>query len=373
MKLKKIIAMALLVVSAFGCAACRGNSGDSSASDTEKTELLHGFNSVKELLTMYRVNIDNTQLCEDSNYITEGKASMKISQSKTVTAEEYAPNMVVAMVPKNKYFNKEIYSGTGYFSVDIYNPNDTAYELCVDVGNTTVDFYTVSQGWNTIKTNNMVVGKTLSHYELTFRSQAGKSAEFYIDNFVYHTQSDKYENYNFDNTATEWFDFSHEMQKTYFELAPLVKAQSVFSAPHFSITKDAQYNRSGAGALKVDFGLTNAGQVDVTSFQTREGMCLSDFSSYISEGGWSFFFDAYNDYSADIYMEVKIVSTSDKTSSKRIKIPAKSWSNPEESKVSLQDVQKDFGGVLDVKSISYSFTGIRGAGSVYLDGVGIKK
>ena len=72
-------------------------------------------------------------------------------------------------------------------------------------------------------------------------------------------------------------------------------------------------------------------------------------------------------------MEVKIVGTNDKTSSKRIKIPAKSWSNAEESKISLQDVKTAFGGSVSVKYISYSFSGVRGAGSVYLDGVGIKK
>ena len=72
-------------------------------------------------------------------------------------------------------------------------------------------------------------------------------------------------------------------------------------------------------------------------------------------------------------MEVKIVSTNDKTTSKRIKVPAKSWSNSEESKLSLQDVQKAFGGSVAVKYISYSFSGVRGAGSVYLDGVGIKR
>lgn len=371
MKMKKRIAAILLgIVSAvvlFGFSGCKEEK-------QEQTEILHGFESVRELLTVYRVNVGKTELCEDKQYVSEGNGSMKVSLGKEVPQTDFAEDIVLAFVPQGKYFNKEIYSGSGYFAIDIYNPAEKEYELAVDVGNITTDFYTLSKGWNTITTDNFVVGKALSHYELTFRGQKGDSPSFYVDNFRYCKTSEEYEAFNFDSTKEVWLDFSHGMQKTCFELDKLAKPQSVFSAPQFSITRDKKYVASGTGALKVDFNYTREGTMDVTSFQTKEGMIFSKFNDYLGEGNWYLFFAIYNDYDYNIYAEVAIKTVNGESFAKRVQVPAKSWSNQEQSRLYLKEADSALSGSgINAVSVSYSFSGIKTAGSIYLDGIGIQK
>lgn len=365
MKAKRWIAMALLSCCIAVPTAC-------TEEPVSSQQLLHGFESVKELLTVYRVNVDNTQLCTETEFVSEGKASMKVATKQEVAADEYASDIVLAFTPTNRYFNESIFLGKGYFSVDIYNPNQTEYEVCVDIGNQTTDIYTLAAGWNTVITNNFVLGQPISHYELTFRSQQGKSAEFFVDNLQYCTEDRDAEAYQFDNKKTVWLDFSNEVEKTYFE--PIGKPLSAFSAPRFTVETNENYSLANDGSLKVAFHYTNGGKIDITTFKTRDTKILEDFNIYVGEENWYFFFDIYNAYNYDIYVDVSITQRNGAIFGKRLKLFAKQWSDSENARIYINEMKDSLlGGEMDAVSVTYSFSGIKTEGCVYIDSVGIKK
>lgn len=358
--LKKIAIIVLFPIILSGC-----NCGKT---EERKTEILHGFESVKELLTVYRVNVTETELCTDKKYVSEGEASMKIVCAPPESENGYAADIVLAFTPENKFFNKKSFTDVGSFSLDVFNPNETEYEICINVSDVTNDFYLLKSGWNKIETENYTT--KLDFFEITFRGQKGKGYEFYIDNFRFDSSDDKMSEYYFDNKKQDFIDFENGYEKTLFELNALTKPESVFSTPRFSVTADKRYIKTGNGALCVRFGKAKDGNYDITSFKTKNGI-VADLSLYKNDD-YYFISEIYNDFDNDIYAEIAFNAASGETYGKRLKIPAKSWGDKDESKIFTDKIVSETGGD-SVVSIGYNFSGISGEGCVYIDSFRIEK
>lgn len=356
---KKIAILMLVPIVLSGC-----NCGKN---EDTKTEVLYGFESVKELLTVYRVNVSKTELCKDKNYVSEGDASMKIVCDSPADENTFAADTVVAFTPENKFFNKKDYSYSGNFSIDIFNPNQAEYEMCINVGDVTNDFYVLKSGLNTIETENY--STNLEFFEITFRGQKGKGHEFYIDNFRYNSSDEKISQYAFDNKKQNFIDFENGYEKTLFELNALAKPESVFSTPRFSVTADKNYIKTGNSALCVQFGKTKDGNYDITSFKTKNGF-VADISLY-KNGGYFFVSEIYNDFDKDVYVEIVFNAASGETYGKRLKMSAKSWTDTADAKIYIDEITGKISGT--IVSIGYNFSGISGEGCVYIDALKIEK
>lgn len=382
MKLKKILAMSLMAITMITASSCTflsdftKDSADQTA--TEQESLLMGFDSVRELLTVYSLNVGQLFVNKDEEMISQGEASMQVSYLKEVGVNEKAADMEVAIMPGNKYFNKQNWEDTEYISVDIYNANASEYEVCVNIAGISIDFYTLKQGWNTIYTYfDRSIAKYkfnggISAYGLTFRGKYGESPNFYVDNLQFHKTETAYERYTFDKEKEVWHTFENTAELTFF--GNQGAAESIFSVPRYSINKNPKYVLTGKSSMRVDFKQKSTGEIDVTAFRTADNM-MADLNKYLGDENWYIFFDVYNDYDYEISLDVLIFSNfNNDVYGQSIKIPAKSWSNPQTARIYLNEMEEAFiGNGLDCMTIAYYFYGITTEGSIYLDSIGIRK
>ena len=379
MKMKKFLAMALCLLTGVASVGCQAP-----VQEKDSTVSLMGFESVRELLSIYVKNIGEIGLCKEEGMVTQGNASMRISYMYDVKETEYAKDMQIAMMPGNKYFSKQKYLDVEYLAMDVYNANESPYQMAVQVnaeelgGAIVLETYELAPGWNEIYTYvdraafEFASNGSMSYYSLIFRGQKGESPEFFVDNFRCYTTEEEYEKYAFDYEKEIWHDFSHRAETTI--LGVMGTPESVFSKPKLSLNYDPKFIATGKSSLRADFFTKRDGSMDVTAFRTKNYF-LPDFNNYLGEENWYIFFDVYNAYDYDITLQVIVISDyNDESYGVSVTIPANSWSNPEECRIYLNDLEEAYTGVgVNAMTVSYFFKGITTAGSVYLDAVGIRK
>lgn len=383
MKMKKIIALGLLAIMSASMTSC--SFADFSDTDKEPTEtaqedktLLMGFESVRELLTVYTVNVGQIYENKDAETISQGETSMKVSYQQEVGENDFAANMEVVFMPGNKYFKKVNFEDVSYLSIDVYNPNDRDYEVCVNNGGISTDFFVVKPGWNTLTTYlDRSIAKyrfngAISYYSLMFRGQQGQSPDFYVDNFRYYEASTSYDVYSFDKDKEIWHEFTNSAETTF--LVNMGVPESVFSTPRYTINKNPKYVLTGKSSLKVEFLKKSNGAMDITAFRTADNM-MGDLNSYLNKGDYYLFFDIYNDFDYSISVGVIVFSNyNNETYGATVEIAAKSWSNPLTSRIYLKDMEAAFtGNGLDCMTIAYYINGVTSEGCIYLDSIGVKK
>lgn len=102
---------------------------------------------------------------------------------------------------------------------------------------------------------------------------------------------------------------------------------------------------------------------------------MADLNAYLGEDRYYLSSDIYNDYDYPIECSLVVFSNyANENYQKKFTIPAKSWSNAEDSRIYLDEMLESFTGEgLDCMSIAYYFYGINGSGCVYVDSIGVKK
>lgn len=367
MKLKKWISLLTCAFLLFGGAAC----GETETSNEMKEHLLLSFDSEEQYYSIYRVGMESVDVCTEKEFVSEGTSSMLVSYGYEVAENKRGNDIILGFVPENpKFFNKTTNTDLGYYAIDVYNAQESAYEAVVELGKATKTYYTLQTGWNTLYTYvdraalHYLYQNGIGYYALTIRGNVGESPNFYVDNFRYYETEQPYEKYEFDDKKTIWHDFTNSAEATLFS-----SSGTVFVKPRLSINEDMAFVASGNRSLKIDFISSS-----YTQLSTPEKLTPS-FDGYLGNREWYFVFEVYNDFDYPIELEFIFNSTyNNEAYSKTITIAAKSWANTQDARMYLDDINDALtGDVITCKNLTYKFKRISSQGTVYLDAVGIRK
>ena len=110
---------------------CSEKDNNSEHKNSERIELLHGFESDAELLKMTFTNMrGKVEVSKEEKYVTqgEGAAKMTLIGKPDGTNGYYADNEFF-ITPGNAYLPKVDYSDVICYTLDVYNDNDRPLEL----------------------------------------------------------------------------------------------------------------------------------------------------------------------------------------------------------------------------------------------------
>lgn len=387
MRMRRLKWLALAMAAVTCCAVATGCSDtdrNPEQKNSERIELLHGFESDAELLKMTFTNMrGKVEVSKEEKYVTQGESAAKMTLiGKPDGANGYYADNEFFITPGNAYLPKVDYSDVIRYTLDVYNDNDRPLELAFGYNAfwATQDqflfgYRTIEKGMNHLS---FEVDRTAVSYftevetikcfsfMISGRNENEDPLVVALDNFVAYTTDEAF-------TPAEHsanIDFSHASDFSAF--TEFGWADSIFTRPRFTKNTDLNYVLYGKNSLKIEFrNLRDGSGISTVGFRSKEDI-FGDVNTYDFEKSY-FSYDLYNDTDRTLTVIMAVYNMMNESYAVSATIAPHSWSEQDQTRVLLKTLSDNFiGEGLDLFTVTFEIQGLQNAGdTVYLDNLKI--
>lgn len=266
-----------LTIGVFGCKKVDSTSEETNANTGAKTEVLfHSFESIDELYSLSGGGrFGRVSLNEDTNYVTEGKSSVKIEVYGDYKAGTSKPQIKIKLNEDNKFAYSD-FSRVKEIAFDLFSENEEDKKIEISLtfadeasstATTKSQEYVVSKGWNTIvyKVDGSLLSishdiKKLSSININFEKGLDRTAPpflYYMDNMVVEQKIIEWDPLELVQKENELCSFDNEIQVSL--MGSNCVGPGLPYAPQLSYNQELLYCKNHTGtSMKV---LMPAGQM----------------------------------------------------------------------------------------------------------------
>lgn len=265
-----------LTISVFGCKKVDLTSEETNTNAVSKTKVLfHSFESVNELYSIDGGGrFGRVSLNKDTNFVTEGKSSVKLEVYGDYKAGTSKPQIAIKLNEDNEFAYSD-FSRVKEISFDLFSENEE--DKTIDISLTFADEtsstattktqeYVVSKGWNTIvyKVDGALLSishdiKKLSSINILFEKGLDRTASpflYYMDNMVLEQKIIEWEPLELVQKENELCSFDNEMQISL--MGSNCVGPGLPYAPQLSYNQELLYCKNYSGtSLKVEMPAGN--------------------------------------------------------------------------------------------------------------------